>query len=269
MKSIEKLKNKNNQGKVICVGLDTDINKIPVHLKTAGNPVLEFNKAIIESTAPYAAAFKINFAFYESEGVEGIKNLERTLALIPDDALTIADAKRGDIGNTSLMYAKSVFRVLNFDAVTIHPYMGRDSVSPFLEYEDKLNFILALTSNSSASDFEKLRLENGSYLFQSVINKVNSWNDKKNCGIVFGATKIDELRNNIDSFGSLAVLLPGVGAQGGSLEEIIKTFKEHKRSNFLVNVSRGILYKSARENFSEAAREEIISLNDKVADIMK
>ncbi len=269
MKSIEKLHSKNKLGKVICVGLDTDINKIPVHLKTSENPVLEFNRAIIESTSKYAAAFKINFAFYESEGIKGIRNLEKTLSLLPGDTLVIADAKRGDIGNTSSMYAKSVFDVFNFDAVTIHPYMGKDSVAPFLEYEDKLNFILALTSNRGADDFEKLKLEDGSFLFQNVIRKVNSWNEKGNCGIVFGATKTEELKDNINSFGNLAVLLPGVGAQGGSLEDTMKIFKEKGRTDVLINVSRGILYKSKGEDFAEAARNEIIALNKVVDGILE
>ena len=268
MKAIEKLINKNKEGKIICVGLDTDITKIPSHLKSFTNPVMEFNKTIIENTAPYAAAFKINFAFYESDGVEGLRNIEKTLSLIPDDILVIADAKRGDIGNTSSMYAKSVYEHFKCDAVTIHPYMGEDSVRPFLEYEDKLNFILALTSNSGASDFEKLKLEDGSFLFQKVISKVNSWNSKRNCGIVFGATKIAELKENINSFENLAVLLPGVGAQGGSLEEVVKTFKENNRLNLVVNVSRGILYKSTGTDFGEAAQNEIAELNKTVINLL-
>jgi len=267
MKATEKLKNKNNDGKLICVGLDTDVNKIPEHLKKTANPVLEFNKAIIESTASYTAAFKINFAFYECEGIDGMKNLERTLSLIPEDTMVIADAKRGDIGNTSLMYAKSVFDYFKFDAVTVHGYMGKDSVEPFLRYDDKLIFILALTSNPSAADFEKLKTEDGSFLFQNVIRKVNEWNGKNNCGIVFGATKTQELKDNIDSFGNLAVLLPGVGAQGGSLEEVVKTFKEKKRTDLLVNVSRGIIYKSRDIDFAEAAKQEIIALNGTVRNI--
>ncbi len=182
--------------------------------------------------------------------------------------MVIADAKRGDIGNTSSMYAKSVYEHFKCDAVTIHPYMGEDSVRPFLEYEDKLNFILALTSNSGASDFEKLKLEDGTFLFQKVISKVNSWNSKRNCGIVFGATKIAELKENINSFENLAVLLPGVGAQGGSLEEVVKTFKENNRLNLVVNVSRGILYKSTGTDFGEAAQNEIAELNKTVINLL-
>ncbi len=265
MKAIDKLRNKNKSGKFICVGLDTDVNKIPGFLRKYDNPVFEFNKAIIESTAPHAAAFKINFAFYESSGIEGLKNLERTLSLIPGDMLVIADAKKGDIGNTSLMYAKSVYEYFNFDSVTLHAYMGKDSVDPFLNYESKLNFILALTSNPGASDFEKLKLADGNFLFQNVIRKVNTWNLYNNCGIVFGATKSEELKDNIDSFGNLSVLLPGVGAQGGSLEEVVGIFKSRGRGDYLINVSRGIIYKSSSEDFQEAAGKEIADLNRSAA----
>ncbi len=197
MTALEKLSGQNKNGKFICVGLDPDIDKIPEHLKEYKNPILEFNKAIIDSTKNDAAAYKLNFAFYEKDGADGFKTLKETLALIPKDVLIIGDAKRGDIGNTSNMYAKSIFQYFRCDASTIHPYMGADSVLPFLEDETKLNFILALTSNPGASDFEKLKLDDGTFLFQSVIKKVIEWNKKKNCGIVFGATKSDELKDNI------------------------------------------------------------------------
>ena len=268
MTALEKLIEKNKQNKVICVGLDTDIEKIPEHLKKFNNPVLEFNKAIIENTKAHAAAFKINFAFYERDGFKGLENLEKTIELIPDDILIIADAKRGDIGNTSRMYAKSVYEYYGCDSITISPYMGEDSIIPFLENPEKLNFILALTSNPGANDFEKLKLANGSFLFQQVIKKVNEWNEKQNCGIVFGATKIDELRGNIKNIGSLPVLLPGVGAQGGSLEEVMMTFNSSNRKNLLVNISRGIIYKSKEEDFAEAASREIIKFNKTVENIL-
>ena len=179
MTAQEKLKKRTDQNFHICVGLDTDINKLPHHLKDNKNPVLEFNKIIIDSTYKTAAAYKINYAFYEKDGLAGIKNLEKTLKYIPDDILTIADAKRGDIGNTSKMYAGSVFENLNFDAVTVNPYMGIDSVQPFLEFNDKLVYILALTSNKSADDFEKLELTDGTFVFQKVIEKVNEWGPNK------------------------------------------------------------------------------------------
>lgn len=261
MTSQEKIFNKNREGKYICVGLDTDITKIPHHLHNDPDGVFKFNRGIIEATKDYAAAFKINFAFYERNGSAGINELERTVELIPECILSIADAKRGDIGNTSEMYAKSVYDHFGFDAVTLHPYMGKDSLQPFLDYPDKMNYILVLTSNPGSSDFEKLKLENGKFVYQSVLEKVDSWNQKQNCGIVFGATKIDDLKTDINNFGNLSILLPGVGAQGGSLEEVYSVFKSNKRNNFLVNVSRGIIYKSNKEDFAEAARNEMISLN--------
>lgn len=268
MTAQEKLKQKNNQGKVICVGLDTDINKIPKHLLSLSNPVLEFNKVIINSTSEFAAAYKINFAFYEKDGASGFENIGQTAGLIPDDILIIADAKRGDIGNTSQMYASAVYDNFGCDAVTIHPYMGFDSVNPFLDRKDKINFILALTSNPGADDFEKLQLEDGSFLFQKVIEKVKKWNSNKNCGIVFGATQVEELSENFKLFDDIPVLLPGIGAQGGSLEEVIKIFKKNNRLNLLINSSRGIIYKDSSEKFAGSAKSEIIRLNESVKNIL-
>lgn len=261
MTSQEKIIHKNGEGKFICVGLDTDILKVPAFLKNDKDGIFKFNKAIIEATKNYAAAYKVNFAFYESCGSIGIAQLEKTVELIPTDVLSIADAKRGDIGNTSQMYARSVYEHYGFDAVTLNPYMGRDSLQPFLDYTEKMNYVLALTSNPGANDFEKLQLSDNSFLYQEIITKVNEWNEKKNCGIVFGATKIDDLKNNIANFGNLSILLPGVGAQGGSLKDVSETFKYANRNNYIVNVSRGIIYKSSGEDFTEAALDEIIKLN--------
>jgi orotidine-5'-phosphate decarboxylase len=261
MTSQEKILKKNDEGKYICVGLDTDINKIPLFLKNDPDGVFKFNQSIIEATKDYTAAYKINFAFYERSGSRGISELEKTIELIPQDILSIADAKRGDIGNTSEMYAKSVYEHFNFDAVTLHPYMGKDSLQPFLNFNDKMNYVLVLTSNQGANDFEKLELSDGRFLYQNILDSVNDWNENQNCGIVFGATNPDELKTNLKNFGSLSVLLPGVGAQGGSLEFVSKTFKENNRKNYLVNVSRGIIYKSSEKDFTEAARNEILSLN--------
>jgi orotidine-5'-phosphate decarboxylase len=261
MTSQEKIVAKNNEGKFICVGLDTDIAKLPDFLKNDIDGVYKFNKAIIDATKDYAAAYKINFAFYERNGSEGINELERTVELIPEDISSIADAKRGDIGNTSEMYAKSVYDHFGFDAVTLHPYMGKDSLQPFLDYSDKMNYILVLTSNPGANDFEKLKLESGKFVYQNILEKVNIWNEKQNCGIVFGATKIDDLKSDINNFGKLSILLPGVGAQGGSFEEVSSLFKSMQRKNYLVNVSRGIIYKSNKEDFAEAAQKEIINFN--------
>ncbi len=264
MKAIEKLRKKNNEGKFVCVGLDTDIEKIPQHLRKSKNPILEFNKRIIESCSKDAAAFKINFAFYEKDGSKGFQTILETLSAIPDDDLTIADAKRGDIGNSSQMYSKAILNEMNFDSVTVNPYLGKDSVWPFLENPDKLIFILALTSNPGAEDFEKVMCANGKFLFQNVIEKVNEWNIQQNCGIVFGATKSEELGQNINLFGGLPVLLPGIGAQGGNLPEVIKVFKRFNRKDFLINVSRGIIYKSNNTGYAEAAQKELKSLNAQI-----
>ena len=194
--------------------------------------------------------------------------LKKTVELIPDDILKIGDAKRGDIGNTSKYYAESLFDYFGFDSITINPYMGEDSVKPFLEYFDKLIFILALTSNPGANDFERLQLKDGKYIFQKVIEKVKQWNKKNNCGIVFGATNLKELQENITEFDNLPVLLPGIGAQGGNFEEVINTFIEQEKLNFLVNISRGIIYQDNTVRFAEAAAEEIIQLNNTVKKLL-
>jgi orotidine-5'-phosphate decarboxylase len=268
MNALEKLQKKSNGSKFICVGLDPDLNKIPRHFKNLPNPILEFNKEIVSETYKEAAAYKINFAFYEKHGAKGFEILKETIEIIPDDILIIGDAKRGDIENTASMYAESIFDYFNCDAATINPYMGEDSVKPFLERIDKLNFFLAFTSNKGAEDFEKLKLDDGRFLFQKIIEKVNIWNDKKNCGVVFGATKIEELRENISSLNELPVLLPGVGAQGADLQSIVSTFKENNKIDFLINVSRGIIYKSSGKDFAKAAGEELNNLNKKIKSIL-
>jgi len=268
MNSLTKLRNKNKEGKFVCVGLDTDFQKLPSHIQLLKNPVYEFNKQIINATITNAAAYKINFAFYEKDGPEGMEILKRTIELIPSDILIIGDAKRGDIGNTSEMYAKTIFEYYKCDASTLHPYMGGDSIKPFLRYDEKLNFILALTSNPGAADFEKLELKDGSPLFLKVIEKVNEWNVLSNCGIVFGATNINELKKSIPMFNNSYVLLPGVGAQGGSIEEVIRAFKEHNRYDLLINMSRGIIYKSNNIDFAEAASAELVKMNEIVKNII-
>ncbi len=269
MNAKEKLSRKNGAGLHICVGLDTDIKKIPQSLLKYEDPVFEFNRRIIEATKGSAAAYKINFAFYETEGSKGFDSLKRTISLIPNDVLTIGDAKRGDIGNTSQMYASSVFDHFGFDSVTLHPYMGRDSLSPFIDYGDKLNFVLALTSNPGAADFEKLKLEEGSFLFQKVIKTVTGWNEKENCGFVFGATNIDELKENIGLFKGMPVLLPGVGAQGGSLEETARSFEMNGHNAYLINVSRALIYCDASENFEIKVKETLEGYNKIIAEIIK
>jgi len=268
MTAQEKLQKKINSGFHVCVGLDTDINKIPKHLLGLNNPVLEFNKIVIENTCEHAAAYKINFAFYEKDGAKGFETILDTQKFIPNDVLTIADAKRGDIGNTSQMYAGSIYNYFNFDSVTLNPYMGFDSVSPFLEYQDKINFILSLTSNPSAYEFEKQKLSSGELLFQKVIQKVNEWNKNKNCGIVFGATKLDELKENINSFKDLFVLLPGIGSQGGSLEEVVPVFTQNSNKNFIINVSRSLLYADDSTNFGKSILKYIKDYNSVIKSLL-
>lgn len=267
MTAIDKLTARNQQGYHICVGLDTDINKLPLHFEKSTESIFEFNKNIIDATKDSAAAYKLNLAFYESHGIKGLEVLEKTIEYLPEDILIIGDAKRGDIGNTSKMYAESLFGHFNFDASTLNPYMGHDSVSPFLEYRNKLNFILALTSNKSAVEIEKLQLSSGQFVYQKVIEKVHEWNIEKNCGIVFGATNSEELQVNMQNIGALPVLLPGVGAQGGSLEDVVKTFRQYSKINFLVNVSRGLLYIDNTESFTEKVSEAINKMNDVVSSI--
>jgi orotidine-5'-phosphate decarboxylase len=261
MKAIQKLNFANSSGKYICVGLDTDANKIPKHLSSFKKPVVEFNKRIIDTTKNSAAAYKLNLAFYESQGITGLQNLEETLSFIPEDVLTIADGKRGDIGNTSNLYARSVFDHFKFDAATLNPYMGQDSLEPFLSYSDKFNFILVLTSNPGSADFQKQKLQNGEFLYQEVTRKIHSWNKNSNCGIVFGATNLNELQANINLIDNLPLLIPGVGAQGGSLEDVINLLFSEKKFSFLINVSRGIIQKSFDEEFADAASSELASLN--------
>jgi len=261
MTAQQKLQQKLNQNSHICVGLDTDIKKIPQHLHNISSPIVDFNKIIIGCTYKDAAAYKINFAFYEKDGTKGIDNLYKTLELIPKDVLTIADAKRGDIGNTSQMYAESIYNHFNFDSITLHPYMGFDSLSPFLDYKDKINFILALTSNKGSEDFEKLKLSDGKLLYQKVIEKVIEWNKNQNCGIVFGATNSSELKDNISSIKNLPVLVPGVGVQGGSLEEVVRIFKDNNSNQFLINVSRSLIYADSTINFATATSKAIKDYN--------
>ena len=265
MKAVQKLKSANNLGKYICVGLDTDPKKLPNHLNSLKKPVVEFNKKIIEATKDCAAAYKLNLAFYESEGIIGLEDLEETLSFIPGNILTIADGKRGDIGNTSNLYARSIFDHFKFDAATLNPYMGQDSLEPFLSYSDKFNFILVLTSNPGSADFQKQKLQNGEFLYQEVIKKIHSWNKNSNCGIVFGATNLTELKENIGVINDLPLLIPGVGAQGGSLEDITNLLFSERKFSFLINVSRGIIQKSLGEDFADAAKNELAVLNQIIA----
>lgn len=239
----------------LCVGLDTDIKKIPQHLLSEEDPIFSFNKAVIDATAPYCVAYKPNLAFYESLGVKGQEALEKTVRYLREnypEQFIIADAKRGDIGNTSTLYARSFFEYLDVDAVTVAPYMGEDSVKPFLGYPGKWVILLALTSNKGSADFQLIKDENGNRLFQNVILTSRKWAGTDEMMYVVGATQgrmFEDIRAIApDNF----LLVPGVGAQGGSLEEVCK-YGMTDDCGLLVNSSRGIIYASNGENFAEAA----------------
>lgn len=237
----------------LCVGLDTNFGKIPKYLQSHPNAVFEFNKQIIDATKDVCVAYKINTAFYESNGIKGWEAMEQTVNYIPSTHFKIADAKRGDIGNTSSQYAKAFFEVLNFDAITVAPYMGYDSIQPFLEYENKFTIVLGLTSNKGSEDFQQLKTGDN-FFYETVMKKVNEWGTKENLMFVVGATKAIELiaiRKIIpDNF----LLIPGVGAQGGNLAEVSK-YGLNKDWGLLVNVSRAIIYAGDGENFAEEARK--------------
>ncbi len=255
----------------LCVGLDTDIKKIPSHLLDKEDPVFEFNKAIVDATAPYCVAYKPNMAFYESFGAQGWVALERTVRYIKDnypDQFIIADAKRGDIGNTSKLYARSFFEHLNVDAITVAPYMGEDSVTPFLGYEGKWVILLALTSNKGSHDFQLIKDVTGTSLFESVIRKSQQWAGEDEMMYVVGATQgrmFEEIRRVAPrSF----LLVPGVGAQGGSLDEVCRYGMIPGDCGLLVNSSRGIIYASSGEDFAKAAAAEARKLRDQMASFL-
>jgi len=254
----------------LCIGLDADLSKIPAHLLQFQDPLFEFNKAIIDATHDLCVSYKPNTAFYEAHGIKGWQALQKTINYLNErhpDIFTIADAKRGDIGNTSSMYAKAFFEDLNFDSVTIAPYMGKDSVEPFLAFENKHAILLALTSNDGAFDFQTKKVE-GKELYKIVIETSKTWKNSERLLYVVGATKAEyftEIRKLIpDSF----LLVPGVGAQGGSLEEVCK----HGMNNqvgLLINSSRGIIYASNGNDFAEKAREEALKMQQKMQSIMQ
>jgi orotidine-5'-phosphate decarboxylase len=236
----------------LCVGLDSDIDKLPPHLKKLDDPQFEFNKQIIDATLDHCVAYKINTAFYESRGVKGWETLEKTVRYIPKSHFTIADAKRGDIGNTSSQYAKAFFETLDFDAITVAPYMGEDSIRPFLDYTGKWTIVLGLTSNPGASDFELIRSEN-TYLFEEVLKKASAWGNYDNLMFVIGATKHEMVKSIRDAYPHHFFLVPGVGAQGGSLAEITQS-GINSDCGLLVNASRAIIFASTATDFADAAR---------------
>lgn len=255
----------------LCVGLDSDISKIPSHLHRSKQPIVDFNKKIIDATASYAIAFKPNLAFYESRGIEGWKDLEITVNYIKEkypEQFVIADAKRGDIGNTSKMYAEAFFKQMNFDAVTVAPYMGSDSVKPFLEFTNKFVILLALTSNPSASDFQYYTDTKNKPLFTEVIEKSKHWGTESNLMYVVGATRASMLVHIRKSAPDHFLLVPGVGSQGGSLEEVAQ-YGMTKNCGIIVNASRSILYAGNDEQFDQASAKEAKKMQVEMASLLK
>ena len=251
----------------LCVGLDTDINKIPAYLKNEDDPIFAFNKAIIDATAPYCVAYKPNLAFYECYGLKGMLAFEKTIQYIKENHpnhFIIADAKRGDIGNTSKMYAQTFFEEYNLDSVTVAPYMGEDSVKPFLEYEGKWVILLALTSNKGSHDFQLTEDKQGERLFEKVLKKSQEWGTTENLMYVVGATQgkmFEDIRRMAPEH---FLLVPGVGAQGGSLQEVCK-YGMTKDCGLLVNSSRGIIYASTDTDFAEVAAVKAKELQKEMA----
>ena len=251
----------------LCVGLDTDLNKVPKFLLNEEDPIFSFNKAIIDATAPYSIAYKPNLAFYECYGLKGMEAFEKTITYLKENYpqhFIIADAKRGDIGNTSKMYAQTFFKEYNVDALTIAPYMGEDSVKPFLEYEGKWVILLALTSNKGSHDFQLFEDKEGMRLFERVLTKSQEWGTTENLMFVVGATQGSLFADIRKLAPNSFLLVPGVGAQGGSLQEVCK-YGINKDCGLLVNSSRGIIYASADENFAEIAGEKAKELQQEMA----
>ncbi len=255
----------------LCVGLDTDVNKIPAHLLLEEDPVFAFNRAIIEATLPYAVAYKPNLAFYEAQGTTGWESLKKTLLYLREiapETFLIADAKRGDIGNTSAMYARTFFEELDADAVTLSPYMGKDTVEPFLRYENRWVMLLALTSNASAADFQYFEDKNGKKLFEKVLETSREWASKNQVMYVTGATRAKELATVRKLVPEHFLLVPGVGAQGGSLEETAR-YGMNRRCGLLVNSSRGILYASQGKDFAQKAAAQAEKLQRQMESLLK
>lgn len=252
----------------LCVGLDADIGRLPRHLLDKDDPVFEFNKAIIDATKDLCVAYKPNLAFYEALGSKGWESLRKTLEYIPDSHFTIADAKRGDIGNTSRLYAQAFFGEMGFDAVTVAPYMGVDSVQPFLEFEDKWVILLALTSNKGSGDFQFGRQENGQPLYEKVMRKAQEWGTPGNLMYVVGATHPEKFKEIREIAPEHFLLVPGVGAQGGDLEALTR-HGANSDVGLLVNSSRGIIFAGEGEDFAEKARGAAQALQASMAALLQ
>ena len=272
MIALELFKKIKQKQSFLCIGLDTDPNKIPSHLKTENDPVFEFNKQIIDATHSFAVAYKPNIAFYESQGVNGWLSLHKTLDYIRNvdqDLFVIADAKRGDIGNTSRMYAKTFFETMDFDAVTVAPYMGKDSVGPFLEYKNKWVIMLALTSNPGADDFQFLQdINSTDRLFEKVLKKGVEWGSIDEMMFVAGATRAEMLTDLRRIVPHHFLLVPGVGAQGGSLQEVSK-YGMNTQCGLLVNSSRGIIFADSGSDFAQVAGEKAKEIQKEMAEILQ
>jgi orotidine-5'-phosphate decarboxylase len=260
----QQIKKKNSY---LCVGLDTDLDKIPKHLLKTDDPVFEFNKQIIDATREFAVAYKPNIAFYEALGPKGWESLQKTLTYIPKECFTIADAKRGDIGNTSALYAKAFFENMNFDAITVSPYMGEDSVKPFLDWKNKWVILLALTSNPGSEDFQKLETRGGNDLYQEVIATAQRWATPDQLMYVVGATQVDKIAMIRTIAPDHFFLVPGVGAQGGDLEAVSKAGM-NLQCGLLINSTRAILYASNKEDFAEAASKEARHLKTQMTEYL-
>ncbi len=247
----------------VCVGLDPVIDKIPPSVGNGPGAVAPFLTEIVSATAEAACAFKLNLAFFESSGVEGWRMLEKVVRSLPSGAIVIADGKRGDIGNTSRQYAKALYETWDFDAATVNPYLGMDALEPFFEYGEKGNFVLCLTSNSGAADFQRLDA-GGEPLFLRVARKVVSANTHDNCGLVVGATQAEDLPSLREIAPSLPFLIPGIGAQGGDLAASVRFGSDASGHRALINASRSIIYASSGEDFGDAAREAAFELRDQI-----
>lgn len=259
------------KGSFLCVGLDSDIKKIPTHLLKEEDPIFAFNKAIIDATADYTVAYKPNLAFYEADGEKGWISYEKTVQYIKKNhpnILIIADAKRGDIGNTSEMYARAFYEQSSVDAVTLSPYMGVDTVAPFLKYEGKWAVLLALTSNASSADFETEKMASGEYLYEMVLRKSSQWGTTDNTMYVVGATKASMLSDIRRIVPEHFLLVPGVGAQGGSLSEVAK-YGMTNHCGLLVNSSRAIIFADKSENFAKVAGEQAKAMREEMVSLMR
>jgi len=271
MTSQELYSNIRKKKSFLCVGLDTDFKKIPKSLLEKPYPLFEFNKRIIDATEDMTVAYKPNLAFYESLGAAGWISLEMTVNYIRKtypDIFLIADAKRGDIGNTSTLYANAFFNNLDFDAVTLSPYMGRDSIMPYLEFKNKWSIVLGLTSNEGSEDFQQLMTQKKSHIFEAVIAKVAEWGNKDNTMFVVGATKADQMKAIRKIIPEHFLLVPGIGAQGGKLEEVFQN-GSNKDCGLLVNVSRSIIYADVTNRFEISARQKAIEYRDQMENLLK